>query len=107
MEYTQEEHDIEESENEDEVEQVLPGKLPFTPIAIDSFVPRNGVSLFFLSHAHSGMQTTSNIVLKFQDHCTGLVKGWKHGKIYCTELTKRIVVHTYQLDEDLLVFHYL
>lgn len=66
--------------------------IPHTPIAVDiwSRFSVTNCRLFFLSHAHS-------------DHTVGLTSSWKNHKIYCSEITKNIVVHKLGVRSDLLV----
>ncbi|EDO46457.1 predicted protein, partial [Nematostella vectensis] len=63
-----------------------------TPIAVDIWTRRVCLKsrLFFLSHAHA-------------DHTQGLTSSWTKYKIYCSEITKRILMHKLNVNEDLLV----
>jgi len=66
--------------------------IPHTPIAVDLW-SREAVAnsrLFFLSHAHA-------------DHTAGLTKSWRKHKIYCSEVTKDIVIHKLGVRSDLVV----
>lgn len=65
-----------------------------TPIAVDFWNARetaaNNCRLFFLTHAHA-------------DHTVGLTSSWKNHKIYCSELTKKIILHKFGICEELVV----
>lgn len=52
--------------------------LEWGPIAVDSFHHDEAGLLFFLSHAH-------------EDHLKGLHARWSRGKIYCSEVTARLL----------------
>lgn len=56
-----------------------------TPIACDQFAYKPGITSFFLSHFHS-------------DHLAGLTPSWSVGKIYCSRITKELVIEKYNVD---------
>jgi hypothetical protein len=60
-------------------------RLPFTPLKLDHFRPEDGVEVFLLSHFHT-------------DHMVGLCDGWNHGVIYCTAVTRALVLAAFQID---------
>lgn len=68
--------------------------IPHTPIAVDFWNARetaaNNCRLFFLTHAHA-------------DHTVGLTSSWKNYKIYCSEITKKIILHKFGISEELVV----
>lgn len=55
------------------------GLLP-TTLSVDSFLQPQLPTIYFLSHFHS-------------DHYRSLTSSWAHGKILCTKITKRLIVH--------------
>ena len=55
----------------------LPGPLSHAPFKVDDF--SKGASLYFLTHAHT-------------DHLYGLSDNWRHGKLYCTQITKQLLL---------------
>ena len=55
------------------------GLLP-TTLSVDSFLQPQLPTIYFLSHFHS-------------DHYQSLSSSWTHGKILCTKITKRLIVH--------------
>ena len=55
----------------------LPGPLSHSPINVDDF--SKGAAVYFLSHAH-------------EDHLKGLRDNWNEGPIYCTEITKQLIL---------------
>jgi len=67
---------------------VVPG---CTGVIVDGFkIPpsgSNGVGIYFLTHFHS-------------DHYSGLHNRWAWGRIYCTEITKALVVQQLGVNED-------
>ncbi|XP_031573780.1 5' exonuclease Apollo-like [Actinia tenebrosa] len=68
--------------------------IPHTPNAVDFWNARETAAkncrLFFLTHAHA-------------DHTVGLSSSWKNHKIYCSELTKRIILHKFGICKELVV----
>lgn len=63
-----------------------------TTFAVDAFMwgAIEGVAAYFLTHFHS-------------DHYGGLSKSWKHGYIYCTPTTARLVKHKLRVDPQWVV----
>ena len=66
--------------------------IPNTPISVDAFSygKINNVSCYLLSHAHS-------------DHYTKLNKNWNFGKIYCSEVTAKLIKSICKVDDDYIV----
>lgn len=64
--------------------------IPGTPIAVDFWKTREcpNARLFFLTHLHG-------------DHIVGLSSSWRH-KIYCSEVTGRLLVERYDIDASLI-----
>ena len=70
-------------------------RLPNTPFVVDGFcTPSSGVTtfqpLFFLTHAH-------------KDHVSGLRKDWNAGKLYCSAVTRALILHEFGLAPDVVV----
>lgn len=71
-------------------------KLPFLPIHIDNFVRSSETvftgrdagrhAIYFLSHAHT-------------DHMTGLTPYWDGGLIFCTDITREILIQKMEDEE--------
>eukprot|EP00730_Choanoeca_flexa_P014344 TRINITY_DN6242_c0_g1_i1.p1 TRINITY_DN6242_c0_g1~~TRINITY_DN6242_c0_g1_i1.p1 ORF type:complete len:576 (+),score=99.40 TRINITY_DN6242_c0_g1_i1:133-1860(+) len=59
--------------------------IPCTPIQVDLWSHRPTSRLFFLTHAHT-------------DHTQGLTATFTLGPIYCTAITKKIIVHRLGLE---------
>ncbi|KAJ3011259.1 DNA cross-link repair 1A protein [Thoreauomyces humboldtii] len=62
--------------------------IPGTNFAVDAFQFRNPGLRYFLSHFH-------------QDHWGGITKSWEY-PIYCSKVTKRLLVHVLEVDPALL-----
>jgi len=58
----------------------LPGPLSHAPFRVDDF--SKGALVYFLTHAHT-------------DHLRGLRDTWREGRIYCTEVTKQLILLKY------------
>eukprot|EP01136_Pigoraptor_vietnamica_P023287 Opistho-1_new@6403 len=58
-------------------------------VALDYWQRAPGISVFFLSHMHA-------------DHTVGLKPSWNMGRIYCTPLSKRLLVHKFQVDPEIV-----
>ena len=69
-----------------------PMRLPNTPFCVDSF--HGGDTsyhpIFFLTHAHA-------------DHLAGLGPQWAAGRLYCTAITKALIVRKCGVDAALMV----
>ena len=65
-------------------------RLPYLPLVIDEFRPAVGVRVYFLSHFHT-------------DHLVGLSSTWSHGTIYCSPITRALVLHRFALPSDRVV----
>lgn len=70
------------------------GRLGNTTLVVDNFtLPPAGVSfqpLFFLTHAHA-------------DHLTGLRPGWAVGRLFCSAVTKALIVSRFKLEPAYVV----
>eukprot|EP00026_Physarum_polycephalum_P000780 Phypoly_transcript_00781.p1 GENE.Phypoly_transcript_00781~~Phypoly_transcript_00781.p1 ORF type:complete len:951 (+),score=205.22 Phypoly_transcript_00781:154-3006(+) len=64
--------------------QVFCGLLPNTSICVDCFKQHPNVSVYFLSHFHA-------------DHYQGLSSHWRGGTIYCTDITRSLLLHKFKL----------
>ncbi|CAA93588.2 DNA 5' exonuclease [Schizosaccharomyces pombe] len=66
--------------------KLMPYNIPF---AVDAFAygAIDGVEAYFLSHFHS-------------DHYGGLTPKWKHGPIYCSEVTGNLLINVMHVDEQ-------
>jgi Cft2 family RNA processing exonuclease len=58
--------------------------LPCLPVSVDDFRESLGLSAHLLTHVHS-----SNL--------TGLRDGWKGGKIYCTKVTRELLLARFDI----------
>jgi hypothetical protein len=65
------------------------GILPYTPIAVDNFKIVSGVSIFFLTHFHA-------------DHYGGLSARFNAGPIYCSEVTRDLVLTKFKINPDII-----
>lgn len=61
--------------------------LPHIPVKIDDFHAEPGVKTYFLSHFHT-------------DHMSGLTPQWRSGTIYCTAITRALVLQQFALPPD-------
>eukprot|EP00051_Salpingoeca_urceolata_P006781 m.89781 g.89781 ORF g.89781 m.89781 type:complete len:496 (+) comp14984_c0_seq4:73-1560(+) len=64
--------------------------LPSSPVAVDIFTSHPGVRLYFLTHLHA-------------DHTVGLTPSWSRGPIYCSALTKAMLLHKFHYEHPELV----
>lgn len=67
------------------------GLIPFTNIVVDNFNygrrNPNKPYIYFLSHCHAG--SSLSYIL---DHYWGVYEGWKQGPIFCSEMTKSLLL---------------
>ncbi|KAL9651085.1 hypothetical protein ABK040_002802 [Willaertia magna] len=61
-------------------------RVPNTPIIVDEFKFIPGCFIYLLTHLHT-------------DHTGGLTPSWNNGIIYCTEITKRMLLKKFQFQE--------
>ncbi|EFC38573.1 hypothetical protein NAEGRDRAFT_59473 [Naegleria gruberi] len=61
-------------------------RLPNTPIIVDEFKYIPGCFIYLLTHLHT-------------DHTGGLTPSWNNGIIFCSEITKRLLLKKFQLQE--------
>eukprot|EP01112_Ceratiomyxa_fruticulosa_P019844 TRINITY_DN6591_c1_g1_i1.p1 TRINITY_DN6591_c1_g1~~TRINITY_DN6591_c1_g1_i1.p1 ORF type:complete len:113 (-),score=10.17 TRINITY_DN6591_c1_g1_i1:430-768(-) len=59
-------------------------RIPDSPIGLDTFTYQKGVKMFFLSHMHT-------------DHLNGLTNTWNLGTIYCSVITRKLLLHKFEL----------
>ncbi len=67
----------------------LPAGIPFQGLAIDDFRSSLGASSFLLTHMHS-------------DHLRGLKDGWCGGKLYCSPVTRELLLHRFKISPKLV-----
>ena len=89
------------------------GLLPSTPIAYDDFTSsptRTGFIL--LSHFHAGtlfhhfLYSVLVILISIIDHYKGLTHNWKGAPIYCSILTRRILLQKWEIEPSRVrIFH--
>jgi DNA cross-link repair 1B protein len=60
-----------------------------TPIIVDEFQYVPGVYIYLLSHLHS-------------DHTSGLNPSWCNGTIYCSHVTKALLIHKFHVNSQLV-----
>src|SRR5690242_6268182 len=65
-------------------------RIPNTPIAIDTFRFFPGVYIYILTHMHT-------------DHTEGLTPSWNLGTIYCTHVTKAILLDKFKINSKVVV----
>lgn len=65
-------------------------RIPNTPIAIDTFRFFPGVYIYILTHMHT-------------DHTEGLTPSWNLGIIYCTHVTKAILLDKFKINPEIVV----
>lgn len=58
-------------------------------IIIDEFKSRRLGSIYFLTHWHSGTSTYN------LDHYDGIMNNWPYGPIFCSPITKRLLLSKY------------
>ncbi|KJE92634.1 DNA cross-link repair protein 1B [Capsaspora owczarzaki ATCC 30864] len=63
--------------------------IPNTPIALDCWRPPPAIKIFFLSHLHA-------------DHTQGLSPSWRQGTIYCSPVTRLLLLHKFGVDASLV-----
>eukprot|EP00121_Abeoforma_whisleri_P004100 Awhi_evm1s3701 len=63
--------------------------IPGTPIALDFWKFSPGVSLYFLSHLHA-------------DHTIGLTPSFHLGPIYCSSITKELLLEKFKVDPSIV-----
>ncbi|KAF0972931.1 hypothetical protein FDP41_008783 [Naegleria fowleri] len=61
-------------------------RLTNTPIIVDEFKYIPGCFIYLLTHLHT-------------DHTSGLTPSWNNGIIFCSEITKRMLLKKFQLQE--------
>ncbi len=66
-------------------------------IIIDEFKARRQGSLYFLSHWHSGITIKYN-----SDHYDGILSKWPYGPIYCSPITKRLLLTKFPKLNDIV-----
>jgi DNA cross-link repair 1B protein len=64
--------------------------IPNTTIAVDNFEYKKGYHVYFLSHFHT-------------DHTSGLNSKWNNGTIYCSQITKDLIINKFKLDDKQIV----
>lgn len=68
--------------------------ISFTNIVVDDFYHRRRTHLacnyiYFLTHWHAGNHFC------YRDHYWGLISKWNYGPIYCSEVTKKLLLTKY------------
>jgi mRNA degradation ribonuclease J1/J2 len=61
-----------------------------TPICVDQFTFIPGISIYLLSHMHT-------------DHITGLKPSWNFGKIYCSKISKELLLDKFSINPDFVI----
>lgn len=68
------------------------GRISHTNIIVDDFnYGQNNACfnyIYFLSHMHSGRLSST-------DHYQGITNDWSYGPIYCSEITKRVLLNMF------------
>ena len=87
------------------------GLLSNTNIIVDDFMygkVREAYGyIYFLSHMHSGITIHLIFVNKFAiDHYQGLTNEWDYGMIYCTTLTKRVLLNKFPMLKNVIALDY-
>ena len=65
-------------------------RIPKTPIIVDEFKFVPGVYIYLLTHLHT-------------DHTSGLKPSWNCGTIYCSKVTKALLLEKFKINPDLVV----
>src|SRR5689334_17318236 len=65
-------------------------RIPQTPIIVDEFKFIPGCYIYLLTHLHS-------------DHTSGLTPSWNNGIIYCTEITKLMLLEKFKVNPNIVV----
>lgn len=77
--------------------------IPNSPIAVDIWQKREGIRLYFLSHMHAGTYEIDLVLLCCADHTNGLHRCWNYGKLYCSRVTRDLLLAKFCIDEKLIV----
>src|SRR3990167_2398986 len=85
------------------------GFLPGTPILYDCFLPKfsTKAGIHILSHFHAGNYFTLKYKIQFvynhEDHYTGLCDNWSNSVIYCSKITKKLLLNKFSINPDLVI----
>ena len=73
------------------------------PVLVDEFQSRGGVHIYFLSHLHEGTYVPpphpprgKGLTETLKDHTSGLNKNWRNGRIYCSEVTRSLLLNKFE-----------
>jgi len=97
--------------------------IPQSPIVIDSFRFIPGVYIYLLSHLHSGKFFNKGILCSnfnydllnrhcarhncnkklILDHTSGLTPSWNFGTIYCSHVTRAILLEKFRINPELVI----
>jgi hypothetical protein len=81
-------------------------RIPNTPISVDEWTAAPGIRLFFLTHAHAGLavfHSSSYENVTATDHTEGLSSTWALGPIYCTAVTRDLVIAKFNMPHRIFV----
>eukprot|EP01117_Protostelium_nocturnum_P014977 TRINITY_DN5757_c0_g1_i2.p1 TRINITY_DN5757_c0_g1~~TRINITY_DN5757_c0_g1_i2.p1 ORF type:complete len:445 (+),score=90.33 TRINITY_DN5757_c0_g1_i2:31-1365(+) len=65
-------------------------RIPHTNCVVDSWRRQDAARHYFLTHAHA-------------DHLKGMTPEWSYGTIYCSPISKALLIRTYGLDPNFIV----
>ena len=76
---------------------------------VDFWGAQPSLKHYFLTHMHAGewrcrlYAKKHTVKVRGSDHHEGLHAAWRAGRIYCTDVTRRLLVHRLDVDASLIV----